>query len=156
MSEDLISREKAYKVLTEYYHHKTEMQHKALREALNMVPSADIDLSDYSDRLWRNAYEQGKAVSKDALDEAYAHGYTAAEADFHKKNQWIPVTERLPNDNSVVVVCGEKGTWDFGTYRGHMPSHINFWNWKKNTVKEVHWWMYKKDALPEPWKGGAE
>lgn len=61
MSEDLISREKAYKVLTEYYHHKTEMQHKALREALDMVPSVDIDLSDYSDRLWRKDYEQGKA-----------------------------------------------------------------------------------------------
>lgn len=42
MSEDLISKEKAYKVLTEYYHHKTEMQHKALREALDMVPSAEL------------------------------------------------------------------------------------------------------------------
>ena len=42
MSEDLISRKKAYEVLTEYYHHKTEMQHKALREALNMVPSAEL------------------------------------------------------------------------------------------------------------------
>lgn len=61
MSDDLISRKKAYKVLTEYYHHRTEMQHKALRKALDRVPSIDIDLSDYSDRLWRNAYEQGKA-----------------------------------------------------------------------------------------------
>ena len=42
MMSDLISREKAYEVLTEYYHHKTEMQHKALREALGMVPSADV------------------------------------------------------------------------------------------------------------------
>lgn len=61
MSEDLISKQTAYKVLSEYYHHKTEMQHKALREALDMVPPVDIDLSDYSDRLWRKAYEQGKA-----------------------------------------------------------------------------------------------
>ena len=42
MSEDLISREKAYEVLSEYYHHKTEWQHKALREALDMVPSVDV------------------------------------------------------------------------------------------------------------------
>ena len=71
--------------------------------------------------------------------------------------QWIPVTEQtLPKHNSIVVVCGEKGTWDFGTYRGHTPNNINFWNWKKNTVKEVHWWMYKEDALPMPWEGGAE
>lgn len=37
---DLISRQAAYEALSEYYHHKTEMQHKALREALGMVPSA--------------------------------------------------------------------------------------------------------------------
>lgn len=70
------------------------------------------------------------------------------------EQRWVPVTEHtLPNHNSVVVVCGEKGTWDFGTYRGHTQNHINFWNWKKNTIKEVHWWMYKEDALPMPWKG---
>lgn len=65
---DTISREKAYEVLTEYYHHKTEMQHKALREALDRVPPVDIDLSDYSDRLWRNAYEQGKADAEPRLN----------------------------------------------------------------------------------------
>ena len=70
--------------------------------------------------------------------------------------RWIPVTEQtLPRDNSVVVVYGNKGTWDYGTYRGHTPSNINLWNWKKNTLREVHWWMYKEDALPKPWKGDA-
>lgn len=38
---DLISRQATYETLSEYYHHKTEMQHKALREALGMVPSAE-------------------------------------------------------------------------------------------------------------------
>ena len=66
---------------------------------------------------------------------------------------WIPVTEdTLPERNRVVVVCGEKGTWDFGTYRGH-GNDIHYWNWKKNTYKRVYWWMYKEDALPEPYKG---
>lgn len=37
--DDLISREQAYFTLTEYYHHKTEIQHRGLREALNSVPS---------------------------------------------------------------------------------------------------------------------
>lgn len=65
--------------------------------------------------------------------------------------KWIPVTEQtLPKRNSVVVVCGKKGTWDFGTYRGHTTTNINFWNWKKNTLKEVYWWMYKEDALADP------
>ena len=67
---------------------------------------------------------------------------------------WIPVTENtLPEENRVVVMCGDKGTWDFGTYRGH-GDDIHFWHWKKNTYKRVYWWMYKEDALPEPFKGG--
>lgn len=81
---------------------------------------------------------------------AYLDGYEKGRAD---APQWIPVTEQtLPNHNSVVVVCGEKGTWDFGTYRGHASTNIFFWNWKNNTVKECHWWMYKEDALPKPYK----
>lgn len=50
---DLIDRESAYKVLTEYYHHSTEKQHRALREALKRVPSAEpkkgkwIDMGDF-------------------------------------------------------------------------------------------------------------
>lgn len=66
---------------------------------------------------------------------------------------WIPVTEdTLPERNRVVVVCGEKGTWDFGTYRGH-GNDIHYWNWKKNTYKRVYWWMYKENALSKPYKG---
>ena len=37
---DLISRKKAYEVLTEYYHHCTDVQHKALWDALGRVPDA--------------------------------------------------------------------------------------------------------------------
>ena len=61
---DLISRQAAYDTLTEYYHHKTETQHKSLKEALNRVPTITpeqaADLSGYSDRLWKIAYERGK------------------------------------------------------------------------------------------------
>lgn len=38
---DLISRQAAYETLSEYYHHRTEIQHKGLREALDRVPSAE-------------------------------------------------------------------------------------------------------------------
>lgn len=40
--DDYISREAAYKTLTEYYHHSSGVQHTVLREALNRVPSADV------------------------------------------------------------------------------------------------------------------
>lgn len=40
--DDCISREAAYKTLTEYYHHTTDGMHLALKEALSRVPSADV------------------------------------------------------------------------------------------------------------------
>ena len=65
---------------------------------------------------------------------------------------WIPVTEdTLPEEGRIVVVCGEKGTWDYGKYRGYGPN-IHYWYWKNKTFKKVYWWMYKEDALPEPTK----
>ena len=49
---DLISREKAFVVLSEYYHHRLDSQHLALREALSRVPSAEPMESHHR-------YEQG-------------------------------------------------------------------------------------------------
>ena len=37
----LIDADEAYKVLTDYYHHKTEIQHKALKEAIERVHTVD-------------------------------------------------------------------------------------------------------------------
>lgn len=37
----LIDTDKAYKVLTDYYHHKTEIQHDTLKEAIERVPTVD-------------------------------------------------------------------------------------------------------------------
>ena len=37
----LIDADEAYKVLTDYYHHRTEIQHKALKEAIERVPTVD-------------------------------------------------------------------------------------------------------------------
>ena len=66
---------------------------------------------------------------------------------------WIPVTEdTLPEEGRIVVVYGEKGTWDYGKYRGYGPN-IHYWYWKNKTFKKVYWWMYKEDALPEPTNG---
>ena len=40
--DDYVSREAAFETLSEYYHHRTEIQHNALREALNRTPAADV------------------------------------------------------------------------------------------------------------------
>ncbi len=50
-SGELISRQAAYETLTEYYHHTTEIQHKALREALERVP----DVQPCEDLISRKA-----------------------------------------------------------------------------------------------------
>jgi len=42
MAKEYIERETAYDTLTEYYHHSTDTQHGALREALSRVPAADV------------------------------------------------------------------------------------------------------------------
>ena len=77
--------------------------------------------------------------------------------DAQPEQKWIPVTENtLPDKNRVVVVCGEIGTWDYGTYRGHHEDNIHFWDWKKNTYKRVYWWMYKEDAFTLPYQPDAK
>lgn len=74
----------------------------------------------------------------------------------HPEPHWIPVTEdTLPEEGRIVVVYGEKGTWDYGKYRGYGPN-IHYWYWKNKTFKKVYWWMYKEDALPESYKGVTE
>ena len=40
----LIDKQQAYDVLTSYYHHTTDTQHEALRDALNRVPTIPNDM----------------------------------------------------------------------------------------------------------------
>lgn len=63
---------------------------------------------------------------------------------------WIPVTERLPEDDTVVLVCGKSG----GVYTAiHNNSKTWIHGWWKMNSKNHHCnptaWM----PLPEPYKG---
>ncbi len=49
------------------------------------------DLSEYSDKLWKQAYERGKAEER-------------------PQGEWIPVSERLPEENIRVLVWFEYRT----------------------------------------------
>jgi hypothetical protein len=74
-----------------------------VRDRIKALPSAKPDLSSYSDKLWRNAYERGRAE---------------AEAEQH----WIPCSERLPemthftqdvnpfSDDVLVTIRNEYGS----------------------------------------------
>ena len=49
---------------------------------LEQLPSAQPDLSEYSDKLWKKAYERGKAEAQ---------------------QRWIPCSERLPEPRMAVL-----------------------------------------------------
>ena len=68
-----------------------------------------------------------------------------------KVNKWIPVKDRLPEDNQAVLTCKNK--------------HISILIWKSERriwlePKGNWWWSYcmveKWQPLPEPFKGETE
>ena len=73
-SNDLISRQDAIDALDCI---------NGTEEVLRSLPSAQPDLSEYSDKLWRNAYERGKRDAQSdfditvKIDKAYDDGYEA-------------------------------------------------------------------------------
>lgn len=74
---DLISRQAAYETLSEYYHHRTEIQHKGLREALDRVPSAEP------------VRMKGKWLDYTCMN---WHGWHCSECDYEtqKKTRYCP------------------------------------------------------------------
>lgn len=43
----LIDADEAFRVLSDYYHHRTDEQHDALREALDRVPEVVVNENEY-------------------------------------------------------------------------------------------------------------
>lgn len=64
---DLIDRQAAIDAVRSYYDEFDERE-ESIEERIERLPSADIDLSGFSDKLWAAAYERGKA-------EAVRHGH---------------------------------------------------------------------------------
>lgn len=66
-------------------------------EVLRSLPPAQPDLSDYSDKLWRNAYERGKAEAQPEPQEG----------------EWIPV-HPLQGDDPGAYMCSKckTGMWE--------------------------------------------
>lgn len=54
---DLIERAEAIKALYKY----SFVSKDVIEREIKAIPSADTDLGEYSDKLWKNAYERGKA-----------------------------------------------------------------------------------------------
>ena len=111
---DLIKREDAikalrceyptmpmFKVLREEWAIKTEGFRKA-EEIIMSIPSADTDLSEYSDKLWKNAYERGKEEEHRWWSE---HCAKCTDAD-RPQGEWIYTNDPLRlNDEWACSRC---------------------------------------------------
>ena len=125
-------------------------------QMIKELPTVDIDLSDYSDRLWRKAYEQGKADAEP---------------------RWIPVTERLPEDIRPVIVTW-KNTDPKSYYQYIVGKHFTGtacykngkWYWYSSTTEDMlaEYGRYDSEEfdeaieciawmpLPEPYEGESD
>ena len=109
--DDLISRQAAIDAMTEYYwsimgdeppklDEKTAL-YVDLKQAVKRLPTAD--LSEYSDKLWKTAYERGKAE---------AHP---------KKGEWVAFANEGGELDLRCSVCGEEQGFFFG-YFNYCPN----------------------------------
>lgn len=111
---------------------------------LEDLPPSQPDLSGYSDKLWKKAYERGKAEALAQLEEAYISGETEAEARFHAQQRWIPCSERLPEDIRPVIVTW-KNTDPASYYQYIVGKHFTGtacykngkWYWYSSTTEDM-------------------
>ena len=94
-----------------------------------------IDADALKEDLTR--FYDGEATARELIDEQPTVG------------GWISVKDALPKKNQIVIVSDGEHTWDVRMYKSFCGKPSD-WNWKKNTVKTVLWWMPKDGALPEP------
>ena len=59
----LVNVDEVYKVLADYYHLRTEIQHKALKEAIERVSTVDVDSlnAKHEDIGYEKGYRDGYA-----------------------------------------------------------------------------------------------
>ena len=108
----------------------------------NAQPDLDewcTDCAEYDKQ--KNCCPRFNKVIRNALEEAYAHGETEAEARFHAQQRWIPCSERLPAYGEDVLIsiggyCNvgyivsvneeEQYNWYFSGWY-HLPNDVDAW-----------------------------
>ena len=133
---DHISRQAAIDVLHGYFDGMLETDTWSPCDVYGLIeilPSVQPDLSEYSDKLWRNAYERGKAEAQ---------------------QRWIPCSERLPEENGQYLITvkyvhvdgyddiyAEHGEWTDGKWDMFCFGHCG-------KVENIIAWM----PLPKPYR----
>ena len=92
-----ITDEDTFRVLSEYYHHRTDIQRMALSEAISRVPTADVVEKQLYNRLLENATIISEALNK----------YQTADVPERNVGKWIENTEYFPTTYTCPF-CGYK------------------------------------------------
>lgn len=137
---DLISRKKAIESLSQDQDNDyTDLYHDGYVDGkwdaidiIKNLPSAQLDMSEYSDKLWKAAYERGKAETQ---------------------QRWIPCSERSPEENTDILV-----TYVDGEETRIIPVNYGRGTWYDcifdaalDPLKITAWMQ-----LPEPYKEGVQ
>ena len=131
---DYISRQAAIDAISSMFA-PTPTQKDIVEDCLEIIenlPSVDIDLSGFSDKLWKTAYERGKAEAV----------------------RWIPVSEQLPEDEQEVLFSTKTGRVHLGRY--YNDNSVNQWY---SSLEKMRVWNNVVNAwmpLPEPYKDGEQ
>ena len=98
-------------------------------EAIEDAPTIDTDVSGFSDKLWKTAYERGKAESV----------------------RWIPVSERLPQFDKEVLTSDCYGNVWIESLNKYSDGSMDWWNEYGSTdFEDILAWQ----PLSAPYKGG--
>lgn len=139
---DLISRRAAYEALTAYYHHTTDMQHAALYDALNRVPSAQPEKSTEK----RTETHACDLISRQAVIDAvekydfnfpeYMERFVTELRDAMKEDLKGDIAD-LPSAQPKIIKCKDcknspLKTW-FSCPLSHLPFDGERWCWKGET-----------------------
>ena len=83
---------------------------------------------------------KGNCVQQLMVDRLIANGVTVQE--------WIPVTERLPDDSATVTLCTRSRIVGPGFYDKHTKTWVQYYSGCAIFVDVTHWM-----PLPQPPKG---
>ncbi len=90
---------------------------------------------DYKEWLKRESIANGVAVEDCALT---VIGYLDSKGLINKMPKWIPVSERLPKDNTYVAVINEYDEYEmayFSSSKSAHPFSTDYADYKKDWVK---------------------
>ena len=132
MMDDTVYRQDAIEAINSHFGFNIEEEYgSAVQEVINGLPSAQPEID------WEKV--------NDAHNEGYDVGYWAGRRDFAP--QWIPCSERLPENDELVLVTDDSGgvkTVDFDRCGQYECSKKRFWYYTQNVVA----WM----PLPKPYR----